>query len=171
MSFFLTTLLEWGQSWFFFCRNAIINTQDKGGQALQNPFGNGNGNGNGDWKNQEDMMKNMPLPPNYARIKNDEDDYRIAKVGISWTTFWFGPFPALFRGDIYNFILMLVLDADYVLVALVFHWNFLLQIPLMSLVYTFFYNMMYFRHLFNKGYYPADQQSKETLIKARYWKE
>ena len=79
---------------------------------MQNPFGNNNNN------DPNNIFNNLPIPPNYAKIKNDQGDLRIAKVGISWTTFWFGPLPALFRGDYYNFFLEIVLAADYVLVAL-----------------------------------------------------
>ena len=67
---------------------------------MQNPFGNQNDN--------QDFLRNVPVPPNYAKVINDAGDIRIAKVGISWTTFWFGPLPAVFRGDWYNFALMLV---------------------------------------------------------------
>ena len=77
---------------------------------MQNPFGNNN-------QNNQDFFNNLPIPPNYAKIKNDEGEMRIAKVGFSWTVFLFGPFPALFRNDWYNFFLMIVLDLDYVLVG------------------------------------------------------
>jgi Protein of unknown function (DUF2628). len=63
---------------------------------MQNPFGNNN-------QNNQDFFNNLPIPPNYAKIKNDEGEMRIAKVGFSWTVFLFGPFPALFRNDWYNF--------------------------------------------------------------------
>lgn len=44
---------------------------------MQNPFGNQN--------NNQDFLKNLPTPPNYAKVTNDTGDIRIAKVGISWT--------------------------------------------------------------------------------------
>ena len=72
---------------------------------MQNPFGNNNNNDQNPFN-----LNNLPLPPNYAKIVNDQGDIRIAKVGISWTTLWFGPLPALFRGDYYNFLLIFVLD-------------------------------------------------------------
>ena len=53
---------------------------------MQNPFGNNN-------QNNQDFFNNLPIPPNYAKIKNAEGDMRIAKVGFSWTIFLFGPFP------------------------------------------------------------------------------
>ena len=130
---------------------------------MQNPFGNQN--------NNQDFLKNLPVPPNYAKVINDAGDIRIAKVGISWTTFWFGPLPAIFRGDWYNFALMLVWDAIYVLFALLFHLGTLLTFPWPAVLFTFIYNMMYFRHLFTKGYRPMDQQSRELLIRSKYLKE
>ena len=98
---------------------------------MQNPFGNNNNND----QNPFDL-NNLPLPPNYAKIVNDQGQIRIAKVGISWTTLWFGPLPALFRGDYYNFILMIVLDLDYALVVLFFGLNWLTQFPWPSLVFA-----------------------------------
>lgn len=130
---------------------------------MQNPFGNNNNND----QNPFDL-NNLPLPPNYAKIVNDQGQIRIAKVGISWTTLWFGPLPALFRGDYYNFILMIVLDLDYALVVLFFGLNWLTQFPWPSLVFAILYNMMYFKHSFNIGYRPADQRSRELLERFHY---
>lgn len=131
-----------------------------------NQFFNNLNSDNGDNNNND--FNQIPLPPNYAKIKNDQGDLRIAKVGFSWTTLWFGPLPAAFRGDWYNFLLMIVLDLDYVLVAMFFKLNWMLQFPWPSIFYSAFYNMMYFRHLFNRGYVPADQRSKELLTAAHY---
>ena len=131
---------------------------------MQNPFGNRN--------NQQDFLKNLPVPPNYAKVVDDNGDIRIAKVGISWTTLWFGPLPAVFRGDWYNFALILVWEAIYVLFALLTHLElYLLSFPWPAIFFAFFYNMMYFRHLFTKGYSPADQRSRELLIKSKYLKQ
>lgn len=131
---------------------------------MQNPFGNNNNN-----QNPFDL-NNLPLPPNYAKIVNDKGEMRIAKVGFSWTTLWFGPLPALFRGDYYNFILMIVLDLDYALTVLFFGWTWLMQFPWPSIVFGAIYNMMYFRHSFKIGYRPADQRSQELLQRSRYLK-
>ena len=133
---------------------------------MQNPFGNNNNND----QNPFDL-NNLPLPPNYAKVVNDQGQIRIAKVGISWTTLWFGPLPALFRGDYYNFLLMIVLDLDYALVVLFFGLNWLMQFPWPSLVFAIFYNMMYFRHPFNNGYSPTDQRSRELLERFHYLKK
>lgn len=106
---------------------------------MQNPFGNGNNNND---QNPFDL-NNLPLPPNYAKIVNDQGQMRIAKVGFSWTTLWFGPLPALFRGDYYNFLLMIVLDLDYALVVLFFGLNWLMQFPWPSIIFGAIYNMMF----------------------------
>lgn len=41
----------------------------------------------------------------------------------------------------------------------------------LGIVWLFIYNMMYFKHLFNIGFVPADQRSKELLSNYNYWKE
>lgn len=128
---------------------------------MQNPFNNGNNQG-------PDPLNGLPIPPNYAKIQDDQGRIRIAKVGISWTTLWFGPLPALFRGDYYNFWLMLVLDMDYTLVGLFFHLNWFFTFPWPTLIFSFFYNMMFFRHSFNLGYKPADQRSHDLLVQSSY---
>ena len=58
---------------------------------------------------------------------------------------------------------MIVLTLDYALVALFFGLNALLQFHGLLFSFGFFYNMMYFRHLFTKGYRPADQRSRNYL--------
>jgi len=62
---------------------------------------------------------------------------REAPVGFSWTTFFLGPFPALFRGDFKWFFIQLVLDS-------------LLVIPI--LVFPFIYNKLYLKKLLEAGY-------------------
>jgi len=77
---------------------------------MQDPFNNQNDPG----QDPNDPFAGLPIPPNYARIVNKENrQVRIAKVGVSWTTFFFGPLPSIFRGDWYNFALMLVIDLAY----------------------------------------------------------
>ncbi|OXT10241.1 hypothetical protein CBI42_10765, partial [Streptococcus sp. KR] len=41
----------------------------------------------------------------------------------------------------------------------------------LGIVWMLIYNMMYFKHLFNIGFVPADDRSKELLTSAKYWKE
>lgn len=63
---------------------------------------------------------------------------REAPVGFSWTMFFFGFFPPLFRGDWITAIILFLL-------AFV-----LLCIP--SMILAFFYNKMYIRRMINEGF-------------------
>lgn len=128
---------------------------------MQNPFNNQDPNNN--------PLNQLPIPPNYAKIRNDKGEVRIAKVGISWTTFFFGPLPALFRGDWYNFALMVVWDIIYVMAAQLFHWGVIATYPWPGMVFTLFYNMMYFRHLIGSvGFVAADGRSEKLLAASHY---
>lgn len=135
---------------------------------MQDPFKNQNDPDN---QNQnQNPFSNLPLPPNYATVVNPSNgQVRAAKVGISWTTLWFGPIPAMMRGDWYNFALMIVLDLIYFMGISMF--NLQIGLPIPAIVFGMIYNLMYFRHLFNLGYQPADEHSKQILTQSRYWKE
>lgn len=75
---------------------------------------------------------------------------KTAPVGFSWTTFFFGCFPAFIRGDIkYGLIMLLV-----ALVTCGLSW----------LVFPFCYNKMHIKALLEKGYLPTDEHSKNILI-------
>jgi hypothetical protein len=69
--------------------------------------------------------------PNTGAIKE-------APVGFSWTTFFFGPFPALIRGDWKWGIIMLILA--------------LLTMGLSGLIFMFIYNKLYITDLVGAGY-------------------
>lgn len=72
------------------------------------------------------------------------------KVGFSWTVFFFGAFPALFRGDFKWFLIMLA--ADFFTASMA-HW-----------VFIFIYNKLYITDLLNQGYVPNDDFSEQTLL-------
>ncbi len=61
-----------------------------------------------------------------------------APVGFSWTTFFFGVFPSLFRGHWSGFFIQLFLA--------------LLTFGLSGIVFAFIYNKMYIKHLLGQGY-------------------
>ncbi|KRM09867.1 hypothetical protein ABTQ33_12155 [Paucilactobacillus suebicus] len=133
---------------------------------MQDPFNRQNDPNNGD---DQDPFSNLPLPPNFAKVVNKENgQIRAAKVGVSWTTLWFGPIPAAMRGDWYNFALMIVLDLIYAMGVSMLGLQITLPVP--AIIFGLIYNLMYFRHLFNIGYEPADEHSKELLSQSRYWK-
>ncbi|PRX34695.1 hypothetical protein BX659_10210 [Orenia metallireducens] len=70
-------------------------------------------------------------------------------IGFSWTTFFFGFFPAIFRGDIKWAIIMFLAACVTAGVS--------------ALVFPFIYNKLYIKDLLEKGYLPADEYSKNNL--------
>jgi hypothetical protein len=82
-------------------------------------------------------------------------EVKEAPLGFSWTTLFFGGFPALFRGDILIGVAMIV--------ANFFTWG------LAGIIFSFFYNGIYAKSLLAKGYKVCDlgvmteKGVKETL--------
>lgn len=60
-------------------------------------------------------------------------------LGYSWTTFFFGGWPAIFRQD--------WLVGIGIIVACLFTWG------IAGIVFSFIYNKMYAKALFSKGYW------------------
>ena len=63
-------------------------------------------------------------------------------VGFSWTVFFFGPFPAIFRGDWKWFLIMLILQ--------------IVTFGLSALVMMFIYNKIHLNSIIEKGYASID---------------
>lgn len=76
--------------------------------------------------------------------------YKTAPIGFSWTTFFFGCFPALFRADwkwaAIQFILALVTGG------------------LSWLVMPFIYNKLHLKDLLNKGFLPTDDSQANYIV-------
>ncbi len=66
---------------------------------------------------------------------------KVAPVGFSWTTLFFGFFPAILRGDFFNAIMMGVIS--------VFTFG------LAAFIFPFIYNKMYIRRLITRGFVAA----------------
>lgn len=66
-------------------------------------------------------------------------EIKQAPIGFSWTTFLFGGWPAIFRQDWLMGAVILVLG--------------LLTWGIAGMVFAFFYNKIYLKSLFEKGYY------------------
>lgn len=140
---------------------------------MQNPFGNDDNGDNNEGPN------GIPVPPNYATVvKEDNGDIRIGKVGFSYTTFLFSFLVPIFRGDWYNFLCMTGVNLGMVLGLYSIHFTSvqafstvysILQFAL-SFLWGYLYNLMYFRHLFNRGFKPATERSKDLLEKSGYLK-
>ena len=71
-------------------------------------------------------------------------------VGFSWTTFFFGFFVPLFRGDWLWLVIMLLLG--------------LASCGIANLILAFLYNKFYTTKLLENGWEPADYFSRNTLI-------
>lgn len=83
-------------------------------------------------------------------MKRDVDGLtKEVPVGFSWTTFFFGPFVPLFRGDILTAAVTLALS--------------LVLGPLVQLVMCFMYNNMFYEKQIRNGFKPIENVSQELL--------
>jgi hypothetical protein len=92
-----------------------------------------------------------------GRLINDAGVTKEVKIGFSWTTFFFGFFPALFRGDLKWAAIMFITAT----VVGLFTLGFGAWIP--GIIFSFVYNKIYIKELLEKGYRPADEQTKTEL--------
>ncbi|MCM3568996.1 DUF2628 domain-containing protein [Neobacillus mesonae] len=92
-----------------------------------------------------------------AVLKNSGGLTKEVKVGFSWTTFFFGFLPALFRGDLKWAVIMLVIEGVL--------GSFTLGIGawISGVVFSFVYNKIYIKELIEKGYFPANEESRMLL--------
>ena len=73
--------------------------------------------------------------------------------GFSWTTLFFGPFPALFRGDFLTFI------GYFFILLIVGFFTLGIGALFMGLIWAFMYNKYYTTRLLERGYMIADEGS------------
>ena len=81
--------------------------------------------------------------------------------GFSWTTLFFGMFPALFRGDFVTFI------GAFVVLVILGVFTFGIGFGLAMFVWAFLYNGYYTRRLLERGYVLADSDSVMAEAKMR----
>ncbi len=84
-----------------------------------------------------------------VNLINDAGVIKKAPVGFSWTMLLFGPFVPLFRGDVKWTILHLLL---------------LLLFGIGWIILPFIYNKRYIINLLERGYKPADEESRVALV-------
>lgn len=77
-----------------------------------------------------------------------------AKVGFSWTSFFFGGFVPLFRGDWLWLLVWIVLSP----VTLGIFW----------ILFAFLYNRIYINRLLENGYQPAGEFDYQGLINRKF---
>lgn len=80
--------------------------------------------------------------------------FRIAPIGFSWTTLIFGGFPALIRG--------------HFLAALIIFMLTLISSGIAALIFPFFYNKWYVRHLIKKGFFISGVQGDFEKISSGF---
>lgn len=90
----------------------------------------------------------------HIRLKNDIGMIKECKVGFSWTTLFFGFFPALIRGDWKWGIIQLALA--------LFTWGF------SSIVFAFIYNKLYINDLLKNSFKPANESDKSILVSRNF---
>lgn len=73
---------------------------------------------------------------------------RSVPAGFSWTTLFFGPIPALLRGD-------LKWGAIQILVHLLLSWTFGIGNLIMAVVFAGTYNQKHLEGLIEQGWEPA----------------
>lgn len=77
--------------------------------------------------------------------------------GFSWTTFFFGFFPALFRGDFITFI------GGFVISAIIGVMTLGIGMLIIGVVWAFMYNKYYTRKLLERGYVLAGSEGENAL--------
>lgn len=84
-------------------------------------------------------------------VNEKSGKYKTAPVGFSWTTFFFGIIPALFRGDLkwagISFLINLFTFGT---------WT--------TFVMSFMYNKLYMKDLLKNGFIPATENECKFLI-------
>lgn len=91
-----------------------------------------------------------------VNLENDVGVIKKVPVGFSWTMLLFGPLVPLFRGDLKWMVLFLL--------AVVF------TLPLYGIgwvILPFIYNKRYILNLLERGYKPADEESRTILVRSR----
>lgn len=74
-------------------------------------------------------------------------------IGFSWTTLFFGPFPAFFRGD-WAFGFIMIISAFF-------------TFGISSLIFPFIYNKMYFKKSVEGGYVVSASSKPIDIIASK----
>ena len=85
-----------------------------------------------------------------VRLKNDIGMIKEAKIGFSWTNFFFGAFVPALRGD-WKYAGIMVVCA-------------MLTAGISTLVFPFLYNKLYIKDLLMKGFLPASETDRNILV-------
>ncbi|MBR5914736.1 MAG: hypothetical protein IKZ58_10315 [Selenomonadaceae bacterium] len=84
----------------------------------------------------------------------DSNVVKKCPTGFSWTTFFFGLFVPLIRGDFkWAAIVFVIFTVISVVTAGIGSLG-------VNIIFAFLYNKIYIRELMNKGFVPADETSQ-----------
>ena len=86
-------------------------------------------------------------------FENKSGVVKDAPVGFSWTTFFFGFFPALIRGD-------------WLWAVIIFAATFV-TFGLAGLVFAFIYNRLYIQNLLKNGFEVQNYSGDKSLIERK----
>jgi len=86
-------------------------------------------------------------------FKSKEGVIKDAPVGFSWTTFFFGFFPALIRGD-----------WMWALIMFVATW---ITFGISGIIFAFIYNRLYIQGLLKKGFKVKNYSGNKALIEQK----
>jgi len=86
-----------------------------------------------------------------------------APIGFSWTTFFFGGFPALFRGDLKWAVIMWIVWLAGLGLSIV---TFGVTSVIFGVAIAVIYNKRYVIERLEEGYGPADDHSRNVLMQA-----
>lgn len=92
-----------------------------------------------------------------VKLRNSGGVIKEVKVGFSWTTFFFGFIPALFRGDLKWALIMFILQVVFGT------FTFGLGSAVIGLVFSFIYNKLHIKELIEKGYSPVSDEDTSIL--------
>ncbi|MGW8461305.1 hypothetical protein [Pseudomonas sp. CLCA07] len=88
------------------------------------------------------------------KMKNEHTgQFKEVPVGFSWTTFFFGFFPALLRGDWKNFMILFFLGP--------------LTLGILNIVYWFKYNKIYTNDLVGQGFKAVMSEDEAAFMSAK----
>jgi len=87
----------------------------------------------------------------FVTVKNDSGLTQQIKVGCSWTAFFFGPFPFLFRGMTSQFFVWFLLSFCTLGLSNIYLW--------------FAINKMTAKHYLERGYKPAGEGWNVAAVK------
>ncbi|MBM7544501.1 DUF2628 domain-containing protein [Periweissella beninensis] len=81
----------------------------------------------------------------YITLKKD-NNFENVKTGFSWTTMFFGFFPALLRGDFKNALIIFALQLIFALPTFGFGFS------IVGFIFAIFYNRLYIKERLAQGW-------------------